>query len=237
VLLCPPIGQEYVRSHWAIRQVALALVRAGFHCFRFDWFGVGDSSGELAEATLARWKEDAVNAAQELRDAAGVRKLSIVGLRFGATVAAMAAREIAPSSLILWDPVLEGASYVAQLRRIHEQLISDQARYWSAPPRRPDEGGTELCGFDFGEGILAEIRRVEAAQLADLPRARVCLLRSSGSSDLSAFEQRLRAGALEVELRSTTMQAKWASARDVEELLLPADAVRATTAFLEGRTT
>ena len=52
VLLCPPIAQEHIRTHWALRQIAVSLAKAGYHCLRFDWFGVGDSAGELRQATV-----------------------------------------------------------------------------------------------------------------------------------------------------------------------------------------
>lgn len=233
VLLCPPVGQEHVRAHWALRQVGLSLSRAGFHCFRFDWFGVGDSAGELASATLDAWMDNAVQAAQELRDAGGVRKVSIVGLRLGATIAALAASRIRPSCVVLWDPVLEGARHLAEMRQLHREVLSDRRRYWQAGRRHP--GPAELLGFDFGEGLLAEIERLNVARVAALPKARVCLVRSTPGAELEGFSELLRGRKLDVELHTTEMRARWSSADDVEELLLPADAVRTITAFLERR--
>ena len=128
VLLCPPIGQEYVRSHWAMRQVALALARVGFACLRFDWYGVGDSSGELRQASIARWHSDAAAAAQELRDLSGVPRISVVGLRLGAAIALSTAGQIKPSRLVLWDPVLDGSAYVGDLHKLHATLLSDNKR-------------------------------------------------------------------------------------------------------------
>lgn len=232
VLLCPPIGHEHVRAHWAFRQVGLSLSRAGFHCFRFDWYGVGDSAGDLSSATLEVWKDNAVEAARELRDAGGLRKVSIVGLRLGATIAALAAASIRPSCVVLWDPVLEGARHLSELRRLHAEVLSDRRRYWRAHRRPPRP--TELLGFDFGERLLAEIGGLDVASAA-LPKARVCLLRSTPSRELQGFSEALRGRNMDVELHTTAMQASWSSADQIEGLLLPADAVRTITDFLERR--
>ncbi len=233
VLLCPPIGQEHVRAHWALRQVGLALSRAGFHCFRFDWLGVGDSAGDLRSATIDAWKDNAVEAAQELRDVAGLRKVSIVGLRVGATIAVLAAEEIRPTCLVLWDPVIDGARYLADLRRLHADALSDRRRYYRPNLRAPRP--TELLGFDHGESLLAELARIDVTRAA-IPRgSRVCLVRSTPSSELLELSESLRERKVDVELCTTQVQANWSSAEELEELLLPADAVRTIAGYLERR--
>ena len=52
VVLCYPMGQEYMRSHRAFRQLANLLTRKGHHVFRFDYFATGDSSGASGEGTF-----------------------------------------------------------------------------------------------------------------------------------------------------------------------------------------
>ena len=52
IVLCCPFGQEYMRSHRAFRQLANLLSRRGFHVFRFDYHGTGDSDGESTEASV-----------------------------------------------------------------------------------------------------------------------------------------------------------------------------------------
>jgi alpha/beta superfamily hydrolase len=235
VLLCPPIAQEYVRTHWAMRQLALSLTRAGFHCMRFDWCGVGDSAGELRDASLTRWQADAALAAQELRDGSGVRRLSIIGLRFGGAVAALAARDITPAKVVLWDPVLDGHAYVEELAALHAAVVATPNRYWIArSPTARTRAPTELVGFDFGASLLREIESVKI-DVFDALEARICLLDSSRSPELAALEKRLRARNVDVELHATTMTAKWDCPREIEELLLPADAVTHATTFLEER--
>lgn len=116
VVLCYPMGQEYMRSHRAFRQLAMLLTKAGFHVLRFDYFGTGDSAGASDEISFDRWVSDASAAADELKDTAGISRVAFAGLRVGAAVAARAAAQRTDvDSLVLWDPVVEGTSYITDL--------------------------------------------------------------------------------------------------------------------------
>ena len=72
VLICPPIAHEHIRSHRALRFLAVQLARAGFDVLRFDYFAVGDSAGDSEEARVAHWQAYVGAAAGEREDAGGV---------------------------------------------------------------------------------------------------------------------------------------------------------------------
>lgn len=230
VLICPPIAQEHVRSHWALRQVAVALCRGGFDVLRFDWFGVGDSAGSLSEATMERWKNDLATAAQQLRSVAGVERISIVGLRLGATIAALAAGEVKPTAMVLWDPVADGQGYVAELRRLTAQILEDPNRYWT--PTQKSVGASELVGFDFGSRLISEI---QATVIAELPATALCILRSTSDAGLTNLTDGLGRSHPDAEIKDADVRTSWTDPAGIERLLLPGDAVRILAAFLEGR--
>lgn len=122
VVLCPPFGQEYMRSHRAFRQLSLSLAKAGYHVFRFDYRGTGDSWGEGEVFTLAGGVEDTLLAIEELQAMTDVEAVVLIGLRLGGAIAAgAAAQSEAATALVLWDPVLDGAQYNAELTTLQLQ--------------------------------------------------------------------------------------------------------------------
>jgi pimeloyl-ACP methyl ester carboxylesterase len=115
VVLCYPLSKEYMRAHWAFRQLADLLAAKGFHVFRFDYSCTGDSAGDDADASWDRWVADIGAAMGELRDASGARKISLVGLRAGACLALEAAPRFKADRLVLWDPLVDGPTYFGEL--------------------------------------------------------------------------------------------------------------------------
>ena len=155
VVLCPPAPQEYMRTHMAFRKLAAMLVREGFHVLRFDYYGTGDSAGGSREGSLGEWRQNVVAAATDLEECSGATKVSLVGLRLGATLAALAPVDAA--NLVLWEPVVDGRKYLDELRAIHEREFSDLL----FPPRLPAQTcGGELLGFPLPLDLEAEIRGI-----------------------------------------------------------------------------
>lgn len=117
VLLCYPFGQEYMRAHRAFRQLALLLSQRGCHVLRFDYSGTGDSGGDADGASLAQWRRDIAAAIDELKESVGLPRVSLVGLRLGAALMTeVAAERDDVERLVLWDPVVEGAAYLDEVR-------------------------------------------------------------------------------------------------------------------------
>ncbi|MDZ7781368.1 MAG: hypothetical protein U5R14_15755 [Gemmatimonadota bacterium] len=75
----------------------------------------GDSAGPGEDARLETWVDDVGWAADELRDMVGVDEISVVGLRFGAAIAVLAAQSRADvRRLVLWDPTVSGARFISE---------------------------------------------------------------------------------------------------------------------------
>lgn len=190
VLLCSPIGHEYMRAHWALRQLADHLTRAGYHVFRFDYSGLGDSWGSFLEATVPQWLDDVGAAAQELLAGAGLPRLSMVGLRLGATLAWEAAASLPIDTLVLWDPVVRGRAYLEELRRLEggQRRLKPWARPASAPAQNQ-----ELLGFAVTPRLLAEIAELDLT-VAPVPAVRhFRLLTSAMRPEYQQLHERLQA--------------------------------------------
>ena len=135
VVLCQPLGNEYVYAHRSMRQLANRLSLAGFHTLRFDYFGTGDSAGEDGECDPAGLQADVVTAIETLKDLAATERVTLIGLRAGANVAASAANGLrnAVDALVLWDPI--GPLDTAALPQ-RSLLIVTQQPDTAAPPGR-----------------------------------------------------------------------------------------------------
>jgi len=107
-VLCQPWGSEYIYAHRSMRQLALRLSLSGFHTLRFDYFGSGDSAGEECDTDARGLQADVVTAIETLKDLAATERVTLIGLRAGANIAASTAAGSpeAIEALALWDPIL-----------------------------------------------------------------------------------------------------------------------------------
>lgn len=116
VVLFSPFGQEYMRSHRAMRQLATLLSRNGTAVLRFDYRGTGDSAGDLSAYKPDDWLDDAAVAIDELKELSGVSTVHLVGLRLGGLIAHFAALKRSDiQSVVLWDTVVSGEHYIDEL--------------------------------------------------------------------------------------------------------------------------
>jgi alpha-beta hydrolase superfamily lysophospholipase len=153
VLLCAPLGQEYIRCHRLYRQLASALAAEGIPVLRFDYYGCGDSAGASNEVDWDRCLRDIATAAAELRSRSGVDRVSAFGARLGASLALAAAPTAQLTDLVAWDPVIDGRAYVATIDALQDALRCDTHRF--VRPRAASEANEQWLGFP----VSAELRR------------------------------------------------------------------------------
>ncbi len=172
VLLCNPWGQEYIRAHRSMRQLANMLSLAGFHVMRFDYFGTGDSAGEPTNVRLEEWEADIETAIDELVDITGLLRPSLLGLRLGASMAASVAarRRERLDALVMWDPVVSGEEYLAELRQADGVAVAHPTDSW--------EGG-EVSGFPLTNLLLRDLQRVDLVDLVSRTPARALTIVST----------------------------------------------------------
>ncbi len=128
VLICPPLGQEYMRTHWMTRNICAALNRKGLPVMRFDFYGQGDSAGTPEVARLGDLCDSIVEAAEELRARTGVREIKIVAFRAAGLIVDQVRERLGLcTKVIVVDPILSGREYLDGLR-------TTQNRRWSNHP-------------------------------------------------------------------------------------------------------
>jgi dienelactone hydrolase len=116
VVICYPWAREYLLAYSTLRHLARQLAARGLHALRFDYTGTGDSAGDESDAGQERWLADIGLAIEELKDVGQVAAVGLVGMRYGAALAAQAAAARSDvDRLVLWDPVFDGPAYLAEL--------------------------------------------------------------------------------------------------------------------------
>lgn len=128
-LFCHPFGEEKLWTHLIYVNFARELAHRGYPVLRFDYMGNGDSDGNFKDSSVETNLSDIHCALQVLREKVGSSSwLGLIGLRFGATLAALAAEnESGINRLVLWEPIVNGAQYMQELLRIN--LTSQMAIY------------------------------------------------------------------------------------------------------------
>jgi alpha-beta hydrolase superfamily lysophospholipase len=125
VVICQPIGKEQLNTYRGVKQLAEKLCDQGLLVLRFDYAGIGDSAGKQMEPdAVRRWCDSIVEAVHYVRRA-GAQEVALVGLRLGALLAASTVARCGDlCSLVLWDPVVSGRSYMREERALY-QLSTD----------------------------------------------------------------------------------------------------------------
>ena len=231
VVLCYPFGQEYMRAHRAFRQLAMLLTRAGFHVFRFDYFGTGDSAGDSSEGTIETWADNVAMAIDELRDTADLQSVSVVGLRLGGLLGALASsRRTDVESLVLWDPIVNGRAYAKAL--IDEGLWHESYRADRMPART--DGTVGVLGFPLTAALRAELESADLTQVALNPRTKTLIVVSQDQDDYRSLERKLRERGTKVEYSCIPMDGNWNEVDANGSALIPQAVIKGIVGYLSG---
>lgn len=233
VLMCPAIGHEYIRSHWALRSLASNLSRESMNVLRFDYLGIGDSANDMPDVeSLDTWVADTCDAAVELLDEVGKsdKPISIIGLRLGAAIATLAASRLADdgvdTNLILWEPVINGNHFLTELRTMHQQMLD----LWVAKVSTENsDSHEEILGFRYTRSLLREI---EALNLLETPAPASAMVRAYTSNTDEKTPDWF------TNVNRTDDKYDWGDANYIEEAWLPkksGKALRAELKLISGK--
>jgi uncharacterized protein len=223
VLICPPVGHEYVRSHRALRNLGVQLSRSGCAVLRFDYLGVGDSCGEMGDGRVSQWLTDISLASDELRRRSGHASVVLIGLRLGATLAALAAaRRSDVERLVLWDPVLSGRDYVDELMVLQRAWLQDRL---GAEGDSIDVAG-ELLGMPIDEEMLREMAALDLRTLPIRHDVALDVVSSVPRPDCDAWVGGLTTAGKQARSCVVPSAGDWQNPEAVHQLLLPHEIVR-----------
>lgn len=200
VVLCYPFGYDALCTYRGMRRLAERLAERGVPVLRFDYPGTGDSAGDASEPGRWRaWIDSIKQAVALLRATTGVERVSLVGLRLGGMLAALAAQELGDvDGLVLLAPVLSGKNYQRELRAHYRQWLSIPAAM-DCTPEADTEAFVEAYGFRLYQDTLESMRAIDLRRDASRPAQRVLLLDSLDPSRVDALAAHYREQGIAVE--------------------------------------
>ena len=170
----PSSGRNRIRAH-----LARALAAQGFHTFRFDYRGVGESDGDYRKPHLAEPNTDEILAAAAWLASEGLSHIVVVANCFGGWSSLLAAPMI---------PGLEGMAVVnAPVRRDHQQ-VRGTWRWWASRLKKVRLGKLRSAKH---RAVYRKLVATKASSLIGL-RSSAKLTGSDGSRSSKSFSQAVR---------------------------------------------
>lgn len=228
LVICNPFGYEALCAHRSLRHFADAAAAEGISVLRFDYHGTGDSSG--GERDPGRWRAwiDSVHqACAEVRGAAGVQRLFLLGVRLGATIAAAAAAESGDiAGLAAIAPVITGKAWLREMRAL------ELAMGLAGPPPgfEPGADEQEAIGHVLSAEVRADIGAANLAAIEKKPASTVLLIDRDDLPPSTPWLERLQSSGANVDHRRLPGYA--AMMLDPHDAVVPDAMVAAHTAWL-----
>lgn len=178
IVLCYPMGQEYIRSHRSLVRLTEFLSSVGFHVLRFDYYGCGDSGGGCYQGSVRQWINDISTAVNELNGGYDLEKVCLVGLRLGGALAMMAGVSRGDiDSIVIWDPVIDGAIYLSELIRLHDEWLRGSFAKTQLDHKHGDH--CEVLGFPMTDSLKQELTDINLLTLERKPANSVFIVASN----------------------------------------------------------
>jgi pimeloyl-ACP methyl ester carboxylesterase len=176
---------------------ARELARRGYPVLRFDYMGTGDSEGDFADCSIDTKLCDIHSAILSLREKVErLDSIGLIGLRFGAAIAASAATVENVKKLVLWEPVLNGDAYMREMLRTNvatQGLVYKEVRHNSESlVRLMQEGRTvNVDGYEMGWNLFSQSRGIDLTlnvNICSSVETLIVHISRSGKNLTSSFE-------------------------------------------------
>jgi exosortase A-associated hydrolase 2 len=166
-------GDEMNMSRRMAALQARHFAAKGFAVLQIDLLGCGDSSGGHGDARWKIWKED-IALAKKWLSARYAVPISLWGLRLGALLALDFAKhdDDAIQSLILWQPVTSGETFLTQFLRLRlaSQMMEDGEEKTSSTRalREAFAAGAaiDVGGYEIAPALAASLDALDISPLS-----------------------------------------------------------------------
>ncbi|HEV2608922.1 MAG TPA: hydrolase 2, exosortase A system-associated [Noviherbaspirillum sp.] len=167
-----PFAEEMNKSRRMAALQAKRFAQDGIAVLQIDLFGCGDSGGDFVDARWEIWLKDVEHAVDWLANRCSVSP-GLWGLRLGGLLALdFAARtERSFRDVLLWQPVLNGETYMTQFLRTRvasAMLAGEQGKTEGTQAlrtRMKNGESLEIAGYELAPALLESIDKLNANDL------------------------------------------------------------------------
>jgi exosortase A-associated hydrolase 2 len=173
IVFIPPFGEEMNRCRSLVATQARNFARAGYSCTLVDFYGTGDSQGELRDASLTLWESNVRAVVEELQTEFPA-PVVLWGLRLGGLLALnfCVNPHLRPRDIILWQPVNSGTAYITQVlrQRVASLMLRDLPPETTKEIRQRLASGedVEISGYTLRETLVGEIESIDVSHMSGL---------------------------------------------------------------------
>jgi len=221
VIVCSPFAEEKLIAHRVLVNLARELSENGFYCLRFDYMGQGDSDGKFEESTVNTQISDIACAIRYLEKETAVRRIVLLGLRFGATLSCLVCRNGAEvDGLVLIAPIINGKTYLEQCLR--SNLATQMVTY-----KKIEKNSQQLVhelmegrminfdGYLLSKAMYEEIERIHLLAGEAFSAKHILFIEISSGTNWAASEEtkvlysKSRSNSESVELKQVSGEQVW----------------------------
>ena len=185
-VICGPLSDEALNCYRPLVFLAEQLAAAEIPTLRLAYYGTGDSAGGDDEpARFDQWLHSIAAAAAWLRAQCGVDRVTLIGHRIGASLAARAACDIdAVDSLVLLSPI-------SGRQLTHELTLAARIsqRVWQTSHKVDDGAWFESHGLRIDHATRDALNRLDIRKLPSQPAERALVLDSESRPAVLALAE------------------------------------------------
>jgi hypothetical protein len=211
--------------------MAQRLQTAGYHTLRFDYFATGDSSGESRDYSLDLCRVNIRDAIGYMKSSGLIRRVSIVATRLACPLVLQAVQEERVKKLILIDPILDGAAYLAEAESMQEAMLQEHLRASPHYPRAALQG--QLLGYPHHAFLSWQLQQLQTFP-DHIKTKEVTVISSQGSSDPTPLVEHLREQVDETRVLSISDNLRWGNARALQFQDFPNQLLRTVVDSIRG---
>jgi alpha/beta superfamily hydrolase len=228
-VICNAFEPEHVGCHRALKKLGKRLGRTGIDVFRFDFAGMGDSSGDFGDMGFEQWRAD-LNAAIDLaRCRFRCKEVVLIGVRMSATLAALACAERGDiHAAVLWEPPMDGNQFIDDLRHHHNTPTPDGVLLPSI--HTTADGVTEIVGLQFTERLSKEFEKTSLHDLQWPTATPVQVVTNVNDGSAAKVAALLASQTADIEHTHINARLVWI---DQEQGLVPAPVIQAIAQWIQ----